>query len=628
MFRRFIGSLTVGLLVVSLLAAPVLAEVGAEDKPADRPEPQITSEQAQQRLEEFFTLPKPSTGVELQWGLSSRGAGPVWELNITIREGNGATGFSIATVDAVTGRILSYNGAGAVPGPVRVGPLDPVRTEAEARGRAWALVQKVAPDRAPALHDALPGNPGYISPAYYPWGDTLQADAYQFTWIEHHEGIPVPFSSVTVSVHKQTLEYLSLQVNLAEGITYEAGPAKVTPEAALERWQSAAKPQLTYQPVTALSFWGKDRTGEFRLVYSYGGAGRQVDAMTGDWAADPSPVPALNRPEPKPAEPEVVPPGDVKPVLPAALPLTEMEAHKLALELLDLPAGADLHGEAFPSGPDPAIRLQYYTEEASGSVQFDPKTGLILGAYRSSRASQPGGPGGQPVTPEQEAEARQVAVKVVQTYYSQYLNSLRLEPAPQIWGAPEEPTRRFWFTRYVGGMPVPGDGIWVNVDTQTMQWRDLSASWTEGASFPSPVRALTPGAAREIFLAGLKPVLVYRPVYPAEGPEMNRWSIRQPTEAELVYSLVPGVGPYQVDALTGLPLDWDGLPFGSLAAANAKVAGHWAEGALRFMIGSRAVRADRVDPDAPLTRGEAVTLLLTRSRSVMRNVGMNGPVQL
>ncbi|HWI63486.1 MAG TPA: S-layer homology domain-containing protein, partial [Symbiobacteriaceae bacterium] len=47
-----------------------------------------------------------------------------------------------------------------------------------------------------------------------------------------------------------------------------------------------------------------------------------------------------------------------------------------------------------------------------------------------------------------------------------------------------------------------------------------------------------------------------------------------------------------------------------------------------FMIGSRAVRADRVDPDAPLTRGEAVTLLLTRSRSVMRNVGMNGPVQL
>ncbi|HYG58914.1 MAG TPA: hypothetical protein VD902_12720, partial [Symbiobacteriaceae bacterium] len=234
MIRRIIGSGIAVLMTLSLAAgavqaagpvtevaepakeAPISMPPGPDPEPQPLPEPRITSEQARAYLKEFFLLPAESDRIQLEFNLSSRGKTPVWDLNITIREHNGSMGTTLATVDALTGRILQYSGLGFIPTPVRTGPLMGLRSEADARARAWALVTKMAPERAANLREPEKGAPGDMGLNQPFWGENGTADAYYFSWIEYRNGIPVPFSSISVALHKQTLEYLSLHVNLAD----------------------------------------------------------------------------------------------------------------------------------------------------------------------------------------------------------------------------------------------------------------------------------------------------------------------------------------------------------------------------------------------------------------------------
>ncbi|HWI52899.1 MAG TPA: hypothetical protein VNT01_12245 [Symbiobacteriaceae bacterium] len=141
MFRRIIGAGIAVLMTLSLAAgaveaadpvtevtepakeAPIPMPPGPGRKPQPLPEPRITSEQARAYLQEFFALPAESDSVQLEFNLSSRGQTPVWDLNITISENHGSMGTTLATVDALTDRILEYSGLGFIPPPIRTGPL-------------------------------------------------------------------------------------------------------------------------------------------------------------------------------------------------------------------------------------------------------------------------------------------------------------------------------------------------------------------------------------------------------------------------------------------------------------------------------------------------------------------------
>ena len=632
MNRRMTGATLAILLALSVPAAAVRAAdpPGAAPPPAmgaprppnppPRPEPKITSAQAEAALKEFFTLPPKSAKVDWQWNLSNRGDKRVWDLQVTIREGNGAMGFQIASVDAVTGRVLNYGGYGMLPGPVRVGPLGAVHTEDETRVRAWSLVQKLAPDQAAGLMEAPAGTSGYMQ-RYYGYGYMAEstADAYNFTWIESHDGVPFPSSSVSVGVQKQTLDYVFVNVNLVDSIQFQAGPAKVTSDQALHLWQTEARPSLSYQAVVGSFPYMQPKASEYKLIYRFPELDQAVDAITGTWAPNPSPFPPAGG-DTRPAAPEAVPAGSAAPVVPEQLPLTDAAALKLALAVLEVPQGVDLRADKSFFGDEKLFQFSYFDKTGTGTIMLEPNTGLIRNANRSQGMGPTSGPPGNPeqkqVTPEQEAQAKQAAIAVVQSYYSQIRDQLRLESVPPFWGPQDNQVRRFQFVRYVGGVAVPTDSVMVAIDLSTLRWAQINANWTTGVTFPSPAGAITPEKAKETVLANRKPMLVYRPVYPAMSPDQMGMGAPQPAEATLVYLLTPQTGS-QVDALTGQILGYDALGISDFEAAAKKVTGHWAEGALQFMLSRRIIRPEQLDPDAALTRGQAVALLLNRTRQLI-----------
>ncbi len=633
--RRFISAALAGCLLVgapmgsawaaeqtapAVPAVPQTAPPG-EVPPGPPPEPKITSAQAEAALRELFTLPQKTEKVDLQWQLNRYGQKATWELQVTVREGNGATSFALATVDGITGRVQRYGAFGMLPALVRTGPLSPVRSVAEAREKAWALVQKVAPEKAAVLKEPADGSQPM---GYYPyWYGSGPADYYQFTWVEHHDGVPFPASSVSVSVHKSTLEYINLQVNLMESITFQAGPAKVSADEALKRWRAEAKPSLSYQPVMSPFPVGPSKATGYKLVYSFGDVGRAIDAMTGEWAKDPSPFLPPEQPQSQPAEPEPVPVGNVVPITPAQLPLDEAAAQRLARAILEVAPEGQLRTEISPFDEERLYQFTLMDRTQYANIQIEPKTGLIRMAHRSPMMAPDAPPQDKPeeqkITPELEQAAKSAAFATVQTYYSQLRDQLRLDAPPAYWGPEDNQVRRFRFVRYVNGLPLQNDSVSVTIDLATMKWREMSASWTSGITFPDPSVAISAEKALEAALADRKPVLTYRPVFPQVSLEESRMGrMPQPTEAALVYVLGPEFAT-QVDGLTGKRVSYDGLEVQDLQAAYDRVTGHWAEGELQFMLARRAVRPNELNPAAPLTRGQAAGLMFFRSPNLHRS---------
>jgi hypothetical protein len=229
--------------------------------------------------------------------------------------------------------------------------------------------------------------------------------------------------------------------------------------------------------------------------------------------------------------------------------------------------------------------------------------------------TSPAKPGAPKLTAEQEAQAKQAAMAVVQTYYSALRDQVKLESMPQYGGPGEEQVRRFRFARYVGGIPVPGDAIDVTIDVSTMKWRDMNANWTTGLTLPDPATVISPEAAKAVVTADRKPLLTYRPIYRtmtkeemASGNDMS-----QVSEAALTYILTPQVA-FQVNAFSGKAVAYDGVALSDLEAASKRVTGHWAEGELQFMLARRVIRPEELNPDATVSRAQAVMMLLTRNQ--------------
>ncbi|HLN64867.1 MAG TPA: S-layer homology domain-containing protein, partial [Symbiobacteriaceae bacterium] len=216
------------------------------------------------------------------------------------------------------------------------------------------------------------------------------------------------------------------------------------------------------------------------------------------------------------------------------------------------------------------------------------------------------GPAPVKATPEQIEQARAAAVAVVQTYLSSLRPHLRMRPDPMPQYGPERPVASFNFVRYVGGIPVLDEAVSVNIDLNTMAWQEFSVTWSEGLEFPSPEGIVTPDQAEARFFAGRAPRLVYQAKYDNTWfPEKGGAPVH---EAGLVYQLWPLNGS-AVDARTGELLDWGGQAPGSYEAARKGIAGHWAEGELRFLLGRGLVSAADLSPEGRVTRLMGVRLV-------------------
>jgi hypothetical protein len=266
--------------------------------------------------------------------------------------------------------------------------------------------------------------------------------------------------------------------------------------------------------------------------------------------------------------------------------------------------------------------LSWRDELGGGSVKLDAQTGLIRDAYRDrghnfgpEQFATP-----VPVTPAQQEKAKAAAIAAVQRHYGPLVGELKLQAysgidMPDIAFMPEVP---FFFRRYVNGIPAGHDGVVVNIDWTTMEWTYLSMGWTDDVAFPKPEGVMTPAQATDRYLTGARATLAYQPKLGSDsydvGPDGPYLAQQPPLEAMLVYQLntdlaVPG--ERMLDARTGEPLDWSGHPRTGRDTAGNVPAGHWANGELRYLLSRRALTPEQMNPDGPLSRTDALRLLMT-----------------
>lgn len=631
-----------GIAALLLAAALVLPAQGwaAEATPAPMPMPPgartpggapdrapvetISREAALAAIEQWFKLPADGPG-RLEANLSTWGPRPTWEFMYMIERDNGGRGFGVGRVDAQTGQILEFNLPLSEVLPMRTGPRPQPHSRTEAWLKAWQLVQGLYPEAAGRVRTAPAGLEDPFQ-YYYP---SSAHDVWRFYWLEYVDGVPVPGSLIHVGIDKETLEFVSVRYGLQEQVTYQPQAVTLSPNDALEAFRSMAKPQLSYQPAQPKLPYGQ-RAQAVSLVYRFDHLMGALSAATGKPVQS---VPAPFLQTPGDAVQPVAPGDPALAVRPASLPLQAAEIPAVLTPLLvGLPEGsrwvADPNSYVYDyTSPFPPMMARLETPDGgggSGSATVDMATGQVRHAYRWNSS---GGPG-RAYTDEDYAKALAVATDLVQQLYHDLVPELRVSPVPLIQRY--DPTRaQYFFQRFVNGIPVAGHGIHVTIDMESLSWNSLSLNWQADLSFPDPAGVIGPEKALEGYLAGRRAILAWQlqPVNPEAGYSDGRQQVEQ--KATLVYRLSRLTDRPDlplVDARSGEVVDYaGGRPFGE-AEKDRLLAGHWAEGELRFLAATGAIDLQQTPLDKVLTRGEALQLLIYGTRYIW--MGGGRPVEL
>lgn len=548
-------------------------------------QPAISRDEALALLQRYFKLPEGPGRLELE--LVPYPTGRVWELVYWIDQGRGGYGVGIGEVDALTGRIRSVDFSDCR--PLRKGPLGEPRSEDEARSRAWELIRALYPDKADSLQfdDSVP----MFRPSN-PW------DTYTFSWTEHRSGIPVAPNTVVVSVDRYTLDYVFFRAQFDTDLVIPEAEAVVTKEEALAAFQEAAKPTLRYQVIYPTASSQFDAEPDVKLLYEVE-VPAILDAVSGEF------IEVYGTAAPQ-GEPKEVP-GGGEPLKPASLPVTKETAEAFSREVLELPTDSEdwSRGMSDVNAGESVLQAYWMWSEGDAWVEIDRETGRVKGAYRNFTDSDSDEEALEP-TPEQKEAAEQEAIRVVQRLYGDLLPDLRMEPV--VW-------RRYYyggqltirFQRYVNGIPYAHDGVDVNVDYRTGQWSSISFEWTDEVDAPAPDGIISPEEAIQAYFKDRVPVLVY---YPKGGLISVLSPTEEPVELALVYGLrapEEALRAYGIDPFTGEPMT---AGIDDAEVVDSQIAGHWAEGEIRFLLGRNLVDANALNPERPVTRAEALNLLI------------------
>lgn len=612
--RALAGGLVAALTLLSLPGAGhatvEVAGWSGYEKPRqpDPAEAKVSQEEALQRLRNAgLYAPAEHYGDQVNGHLTQGMSGPVWQFDFAGRR-SGQRLPQYAMVDATTGQVVSY-WASTSPRPVKTGPQSAGPSADEVKAKAEAVLERLV---GPAAAHSLQ----LVTDEGLPWQVPVPGDGgdvYSLRWMRLQNGIPFPDASVYLTLDSDTFEVVNFNANVPTGVTFGSNVPDLSPEKALATWK-AASGKLAYQRI--YDHYGPYMTGKagFQLVYQFEAATRPVDAYTGELGGDPMSL-WLNQ------EMRPVPEGTATPVVPAVLPLTDEGALALAATILGVPAGS--------------LQVQFSDPESGyltvsgdgGYINLSRTTGQVTNAWRGRKGEPampvepPAEPAAEPAgeaveapaspdgsakpeaparpTAEQVEQARAAAINVVQTYLSPLRPHLRLRPDPMPQYGPGSHVLSFNFVRFVNGIPVLDDSVYVNIDLNTMAWQDFSANWSEGLEFPSPAGIVTPDQAEARFFEGRAPRLVYQGKYDdAWFAERGGTPVRK---AGLVYQLWPMSGS-AVDARTGEVLDWGGQTPASYTEALQRIAGHWAEGELRFLLGRGLVPPVDLKPEGGITR--------------------------
>ena len=571
------------LLAVLFTTGPFPA--GAADAAAAGEYPAVTLEQAIRTVKENFNVPAGYT--RFTSGYSSFQDRQAWSLNWSAPEEPGGNFF--AQVDAQTGEVLSMNlwRPEQNPGP---GLRIPAVSAARARQTAEAILQRLIPERLPELR--------FVDSGEQPIPlDSYGMFTYGFRWQRVVGGIPFPGDGVTVEVSAGDGQVTSYHLDWQKA-DFPSAVGAISPEKARQAFDRAGMLELQYffpSPVRPLAA-GEKLKQSAQLVYRlHHPSGGLIDAVSGEpvvppggqWfggggaggrmEADAQKMLGSTASAPVPLSPE-----EIKEIERTAKIISREEALAAVKKWVTVPQNFTLEQVSLSvDGRDLDVRYWYLSWRAQLEENGEPSymsasINAVTGELVSFDLLSPPAGAGQSGTLDRAA-AQKMAAEFLSRVQPQRFREVKLdeyssfsEPGPVRKGQ-NPPGQFFRYRRIVNGIPFPGDGMSVRVDTAAGRITSYRLDWSNLA-FPAPEGILGTQQATDAFLRARPLTLSFTRLYDPSGPG----------EVRLVYQLLaaPGVAASDLlDARTGEFLDWAGKPLSQQRRVHRfdDIAGNFAE---------------------------------------------------
>lgn len=576
-WRRFLAWGLVLLLLVALFPGAALAgdkvPSGLADVAAAGDKPAVSLEQAIRTVKDNFAIPKEYSRFTSSY--NSYDGRQTWSLHWN-EPGEPGGSFN-ADVDAITGEITNMSTWKPEKRP-EPGLRLPSISAAEARKVAEKLLNQLAARYLPELQ-ALPDDNQLLPLNNY--GPVT----YTFRWQRVVNGIPFPANGLTINVRGDDGQASNYNLNWTRD-PLPAAAGAIAPEKARQVFATTRMLELQYylQPPYRPLAAGEKRP--VLLVYQLNHpsrglidalSGAPVDLGEGRWfdkggaggmgyAGEMARKAASSQgnDQPKPLSPE-----ELKEIEKAAKLISQEEAIAAVKKWVDIPAGLTLRGaNLYADWQDPEIRswnLNWSADKPEPgkpsymSARVNASNGELLGF------DLPSTPSGNDKGGKLDRKAAQRLVEdFLQKVQPQRFKEVQLDANSRPGWEPvimadgqNPPVQYFYYRRLVNGIPFPGNGINVTVDTVAGRITSYNLNWGN-FDFPAADTILDGQQAIETFLKNRPLTLSYTRIYGPGGPGgVGKGEVR------LVYQ--PLADPGQptsdmMDARTGQFLDWEGKP--------------------------------------------------------------------
>ena len=564
--RRVVSIMLMLLMVLALLPSSAMAAASA---------PAVSLEEAIQKVKQNFSIPPEYT--EFTSSFRSRENHQIWSLSWTDKENR--EGSFTAEVDAATGVISSMH----IYKQGRQTTEIPVISVAEAQNIGLNLLKRLIPDRVGQLQLT----PNQQVTSLTDW----QGGQYVLHWQRMANQIPVGDEGVTIQINYTDGDINSYDLDWSDK-AIPGSTGAISSEEAIKVFSSNEMLELQYLVSPNRLLAQGDAKSQpkliYRMVHSSGGL---IDAMTGEPIDNQYPIGINDKAGMGSKEKLSIVSKE------AALSLQEQAEIERTLNLISqekavsavrqwitIPSNARLEeANLYQDYEDPESRIWNlsWRTNTSGKTDyryFNAQVNAVTGEIRSFYVD-PGDTG--EMTPVlNRAAAEKIAKDFLQKIQPEKQKSVRLEQDPdQVLYEKEVPLPsqwRFQFTRLENGIPCPGYGVQISVDSRNKGITSYNFDWPE-MEFPAPDQVLGLEKASEKYLQNQPLTLHYEIIYP-------QTVIRTEASGEykLVYSTQAENSAQQsdiIDAITGEGLAWDGRPVAQSPqpCTFTDIAGHFAE---------------------------------------------------
>lgn len=578
----------------------------------------ITAQQAEAAVTKYF---KPPQGAVVNANFSASllpSLTQTWQINWFVVSDTPFSGGSsqgmFATVDAMTGRIISFNRQ-YPPGGLASGASVAGYTYTQALAKARKVMAELAPEVAGQVELTSEASiPGYLA---YPG-----AYVYPFDFVRLVNGLPVwqagQAQGVNITIDIRTGTVDSYTCNWLTGVNFPAPNPTLDVAKATDEWWNTGGLELQYNYLPPVSpAFNSGGANQVRLAYTLKGGALYVNADSG------SVVDGSGQPY-KAQAGLAIPPATVPT---HSLPPEGLMSSKAALawaqQVLPIPDGYKLsnvsQNQMLPGPEGNPLQMWSLNWVANGQgLEPDSISANFLAGSGQLMNYNWNGPGNSGQTAGASAFSQEQALQKAVDFLAgaagvNPANGYRLDTVPAFIGpAGLSSDYTFSFTPTPNGIPFNMGGLYIRVSSttgQVLSFNQALGQFLPPGGLPSPRGILSPAQAKGIFNKDITLRLGY--LIPVAVSQSS--TSQSPAPPVLVYGVPARFTGALIDAVTGEITNPEGDSLLQGLGPPPDVAGSWAARDIDLVLQRHLMSLDDAGlfrPQSPVTRGEAVELLL------------------